>query len=59
MKRTPMYEQHVAAGGRMVDFGGWDLPVQYESSGIKRLQCAQNGLFDVSHGDHVGGRSEQ
>ena len=35
MKRTPMYEKHVAAGGRMVDFGGWELPVQYESTGIK------------------------
>lgn len=52
MKRTPMYEQHVAAGGRMVDFGGWDLPVQYESSGIKAEHLnvrSKAGLFDVSH----------
>ncbi|NCC58334.1 MAG: glycine cleavage system aminomethyltransferase GcvT, partial [Synergistales bacterium] len=52
MKRTPMYEQHVAAGGRMVDFGGWELPVQYESSGIKAEHLnvrSKAGLFDVSH----------
>lgn len=29
LKRTPLYERHVALGGRMVDFGGWELPVQY------------------------------
>ncbi len=50
LKRTPLYERHVALGGRMVDFGGWELPVQY--TGILkehekvRTQC---GLFDVSH----------
>ena len=50
LKRTPLYERHVALGGRMVDFGGWELPVQY--AGILkehekvRTQC---GLFDVSH----------
>ncbi|MCI7403005.1 MULTISPECIES: glycine cleavage system aminomethyltransferase GcvT [unclassified Pyramidobacter] len=52
MKRTPMYECHVAAGGRMVDFGGWELPVQYEATGIKTEHLnvrSKAGLFDVSH----------
>ncbi|NLD96389.1 MAG: glycine cleavage system aminomethyltransferase GcvT, partial [Synergistaceae bacterium] len=52
MKRTPMYEKHVAAGGRMVDFGGWELPVQYEATGIKTEHLtvrSKAGLFDVSH----------
>ena len=51
MRRTPMYECHVAAGGTMVDFGGWELPVQYPL-GIKEehLTCRNKaGLFDVSH----------
>jgi aminomethyltransferase len=50
MKRTPLYEGHRALGARMVDFGGWEMPVQY--SGILDehravRECA--GLFDVSH----------
>lgn len=52
MKRTPMYERHVAAGGRMVDFGGWELPVQYDSAGIRAEHLnvrSRAGLFDVSH----------
>lgn len=52
MKRTPMYERHVTAGGRMVDFGGWELPIQYESVGIKTEHLnvrSKAGLFDVSH----------
>lgn len=52
MRRTPIYERHVAAGGRMVDFGGWELPVQYESTGIKVEHITTRekaGLFDVSH----------
>ena len=30
-KRTPLYESHLALGARMVDFGGWDMPVHYGS----------------------------
>jgi aminomethyltransferase len=48
--KTPLYETHVKYGGRMVEFGGWSLPVQY--SGIKEEhQGVRNkaGLFDVSH----------
>ena len=50
MKKTPLYQVHVDAGGKLVDFGGWNLPVQY--SGIQSEHKAvrtQAGLFDVSH----------
>lgn len=49
-KQTPLYETHVKYGGRIVEFGGWSLPVQY--SGIKEEHQAvrtKAGLFDVSH----------
>ena len=50
LKRTPLYHEHVAAGARMVPFGGWEMPVQY--SGIieeHRTTRSAVGLFDVSH----------
>jgi aminomethyltransferase len=50
VQKTPLYETHVKYGGRMVEFGGWLLPVQY--NGIKEEhQGVRNkaGLFDVSH----------
>ena len=49
-KKTPLYETHLKYGGRIVEFGGWSLPVQY--SGIKDEHQAvrtKAGLFDVSH----------
>ena len=50
LKRTPLYDAHVKAGARMVEFGGWEMPVQY--TGIieehRRVRSAV-GLFDVSH----------
>jgi aminomethyltransferase len=50
MKRTPLHQAHVEHGAKMIDFGGWDMPLQYE--GIikehKRVR-ATGGLFDVSH----------
>ncbi|MEP6716999.1 MAG: glycine cleavage system aminomethyltransferase GcvT [Terriglobia bacterium] len=50
LKRTPLNEVHRAAGARMVDFGGWDMPVQY-SGLIDEHNTVRNavGLFDVSH----------
>ena len=51
LKKTPLNEAHRKAGGKMVDFGGWDMPVQY-SAGIiaEHLATRTNaGLFDVSH----------
>jgi aminomethyltransferase len=50
MKQTPLYQRHVAAGGKIIDFGGWALPVQY--TGIleeHRHVRSSAGLFDVSH----------
>lgn len=50
LKRTPLYEQHCQLGARLVEFGGWEMPVQY--SGIleeHRAVRASAGLFDVSH----------
>ncbi len=48
--RTPCYDWHAAHGGRIVDFAGWDMPVQYTSI-IDEHQAVRNncGLFDVSH----------
>jgi aminomethyltransferase len=50
LKRTPLYTVHQASGAKMVDFGGWEMPVQY--SGILDEHHAVRkgvGLFDVSH----------
>jgi aminomethyltransferase len=49
-KRTALYDRHVALGGRIVDFGGWDLPQQYTSIKEEHLAVRKvAGLFDVSH----------
>jgi hypothetical protein len=50
LKRTPLHAVHVSLGARMVDFGGWEMPVQY--SGLVDEHHAVRhavGLFDVSH----------
>ena len=48
--RTPLYDLHVARGARIVDFGGWDMPVNYGSQ-IEEHHAVRRaaGLFDVSH----------
>ena len=48
--RTPLYDAHVNMGARMVDFGGWDMPVHYGSQ-IEEHHAVRNdaGMFDVSH----------
>src|SRR5882724_6716761 len=49
-KRTSLYDSHVAAGARMVDFGGWDMPVNYGSQIDEHHAVrAGAGMFDVSH----------
>jgi aminomethyltransferase len=50
LKRTPLHAFHVAHGGRLVDFAGWEMPVQYRSilEEHKAVRRAA-GLFDVSH----------
>ena len=50
LKRTPLYDEHRALGARLVEFGGWEMPVQY--SGIleeHRAVRERAGIFDVSH----------
>jgi len=51
MKRTPLYEEHVAAGARMVEFAGWQMPVQYATGVLAEHAAVRNaaGMFDVSH----------
>jgi aminomethyltransferase len=49
-KRTPLYESHLARGARMVDFGGWDMPVHYGSQIDEHHAVRRDaGMFDVSH----------
>ena len=49
-KQTPLYAIHCAAGARMVDFGGWDMPVNYGSQVAEHHAVRNNaGIFDVSH----------
>lgn len=48
--RTPLYDQHIAAGGRMVPFAGYDMPVQYASIIAESKAVREGvGMFDVSH----------
>lgn len=51
LKHTPLYERHVAAGGRIVPFGGYALPVQYPTGIMTEHKWTRDnaGLFDVSH----------
>lgn len=49
-KKTPLYDEHVRLGARMVDFAGWMMPVQYKGLKEEHFACrTKGGLFDVSH----------
>jgi aminomethyltransferase len=49
-KKTPLYDQHVALGAKMVEFAGWVMPIQYEGLKQEHLQVRNSvGIFDVSH----------
>lgn len=57
LKRTPLYDEHRAAGAKLVEFAGWEMPVQY--SGVMdehRAVRSAAGLFDVSHMGEVSVR---
>jgi glycine cleavage system T protein (aminomethyltransferase) len=57
LKRTPLYETHQALGARMVEFGGWEMPVQYK--GILEEHHAVRtaaGLFDIDHMGQIKAR---
>ncbi|HGY9627229.1 glycine cleavage system aminomethyltransferase GcvT [Pseudomonas putida] len=49
-QRTPLYDLHLALGAKMVDFGGWDMPLHYGSQVEEHHQVRSDcGVFDVSH----------
>ena len=48
--RTPLFDEHVAAGGKIVDFAGWEMPINYGSQIEEHNQVRTDaGMFDVSH----------
>ncbi len=50
LKRTPLYEAHVAAGAKLVPFAGWEMPVEYDGIKAEHLRVRNGcGVFDVSH----------
>ena len=50
LNRTPLYEVHKQLGGKTIEFGGWEMPVQYSSIIDEHLTVRSNvGIFDVSH----------
>ena len=50
LKRTPLFDRHVQAGGKMVPFGGWEMPLQYSSIIEEHMAVRKAaGIFDVSH----------
>ena len=58
LKRTPLHSAHRRLGGRMVEFGGWDMPVQYPAGTMtEHLRTRTHaGLFDVSHMGEIDAR---
>jgi aminomethyltransferase len=50
LRRTALYDQHVAAGAKLVEFAGWEMPVQYEGVAAEHRAVREAaGVFDVSH----------
>ena len=51
MKRTPLYEKHLSLDARIVEFAGWEMPVQYSTGIVEEhlLTRKSAGLFDISH----------
>jgi aminomethyltransferase len=50
LRRTALYDRHVAADAKMVEFAGWEMPVQYDGVGVEHLAVREHcGIFDVSH----------
>lgn len=59
-KRTPLYEEHRTAKAKLIDFGGWEMPVQY--AGVIEEHHAvrtKAGLFDVSHMGEIDVRGKE
>jgi len=51
LRRTPLYDEHVARGARLVPFAGWEMPIQYPAGIVAEHRSVRNdaGLFDLSH----------
>jgi aminomethyltransferase len=52
LRRSPLHERHVAAGAKLADFGGWQMPIEYPGGGVVKEHAAVReavGVFDVSH----------
>ena len=51
LKRTPLYDEHVRAGGKMVEFAGYEMPIQYPTGIVAEHRAVRTnaGLFDLSH----------
>src|SRR5262245_1896008 len=50
LKRTPLFAAHQKLGGKLIEFGGWEMPVQYSSIVDEHLAVRRaGGLFDISH----------
>lgn len=60
IRRTPFHEFHRDAGAKLIDFGGWEMPVQYTGILDEHAACRQRvGCFDVSHMGEVRFRGPQ
>jgi aminomethyltransferase len=52
LRRSPLFERHVALGAKFAEFGGWEMPLEYAGGGVLKEHAAVReavGLFDVSH----------
>jgi len=50
LRRTPLYNKHVELGARLVPFGGWEMPVEYDGILAEHRAVREGaGVFDVSH----------
>jgi aminomethyltransferase len=60
LRRTPLYDRHVAAGAKLVPFAGWEMPIQYAGIREEHLAVRQDaGVFDVSHMGQIETRGPQ
>src|SRR5262249_24257227 len=51
LRRTPLYDEHVALGAKIVDFAGWEMPIQYPTGIVAEHRAVGGaaGIFDLSH----------
>ena len=60
LRRTPLFESHLALSARMVEFGGWEMPVQYSGVVKEHLNVREKvGIFDVSHMGQISVRGKE